>query len=465
VTVPAISELETTLSARLAELTARHGVVGASLAVAQGDSLLTAVTGVANQRTGVPVTPDTLFQIGSISKVYTATLVMQLVDEGLLDLDAPIADVLPGFTLAEPDALADVTVRRLLSHTSGVDGDVFDEFGRGDDCIERYVAAMAGLGLTSRPGAFFSYCNSGYVLLGRIIEHLRGMSWDEALRSHLLEPLGVTDTVTLPEDAILRRVAIGHPATGEGSRPQPTDRWFFSRALGPAGVVTAPARDVVAFARMHLSDGQAADGRQLLSPAAAKQMLELQVTLPEPFTLGDAWGLGWILYRVDPPLVFGHDGTTVGQQAYLRVVPDADLVVVLLTNGGAAGALFNDLARPLLRELAGADLHEAPVPPSPPAAVDTAPFLGSYERSGVRMEISRDVDGKLWLESTPTGPLASLASSEPPRELVAYDDTMLLSATPEERLGHHLVLKFLEPGPDGYGHVHLGARATPRVHR
>ena len=96
-----------------------------------------------NKDTGVEATTDSVFQIGSITKVWTATVAMQLVDEGLLDLDAPVADVLPELRLADPDVAKRVTMRHLLTHTSGIDGDVFTDTGRGDDCLEKYVAQLA----------------------------------------------------------------------------------------------------------------------------------------------------------------------------------------------------------------------------------------------------------------------------------------------------------------------------------
>jgi CubicO group peptidase (beta-lactamase class C family) len=457
-----LKDLEGALQARLDQLAADTGVVGAVVAVQQGDKTVSAATGLTNVRTGQPVTTDTIFQVGSITKVYTATLVMQLVDEGLVDLDQPVASYLPDFTTADKSAAATVTTRQLLSHTSGMDGDVFDDFGRGDDCIEKYVAGMSTLAQTSPPGAFFSYCNSGFVLLGRLVEHFRGMSWDAALRKHLLTPLGLTDTVTLPDEAILRPVAVGHLGTGENGAQQVAPIYHLTRALGPAGVVTAPAAEVLAFARMHLNDGAAPDGTQVLSPASVKAMRELQVRMDDPLTLGDGWGLGWILYTLGNPPVIGHDGSTIGQQAYMRIVPDHDLVIVLLSNGGGMGALFEKLVRPLLRELVGAELNGLPEPKTG-VDVDVTPFLGIFERAGVHTTIRRDDDGKLWIESKPTGPLAAALPAEPPRELLPLDETTLITAESDPRIGRHITMKFLEPSEAGFRYVHAGARATPRV--
>ncbi len=163
-----------------------------------------------NKDTGVPATSDSLFQIGSISKVWTATLALQLVDEGLLDLDAPVAEVLPELRLADPDVTKQVTMRHLLTHTSGIDGDVFTDTGRGDDCIEKYVAKLTDVAQNHPLGATWSYCNSGFALAGRVIEKLTGRTWDAALAERILIPLGLKHTVTLPEEALLYRVAVGH---------------------------------------------------------------------------------------------------------------------------------------------------------------------------------------------------------------------------------------------------------------
>ena len=128
---------------------------------------------------------DSVFQIGSITKVWTATVVMQLVDEGLLDLDAPVVEVLPELRLADPDVTKQVTMRHLLTHTSGIDGDVFTDTGRGDDCLEKYVGLLGEAAQNHPLGATWSYCNSGFSLLGRVIEKLTGQTWDEALRDRL----------------------------------------------------------------------------------------------------------------------------------------------------------------------------------------------------------------------------------------------------------------------------------------
>src|SRR2546423_12698281 len=170
------------LRRRLDELLTEHKVPGAALGVLHGDQVTEVASGVVNRRTGVETTPDTLFQIGSLTKVWTATLVMMLVDEGVLDLDAPVRTYLPEFRVADADVTERVTLRHLLSHSSGIGGDHILDTGRGDDTLERYVETCAELGQEHDLGVTMSYCNTGYGVLGRVIEKVTGKVWDQVLR-------------------------------------------------------------------------------------------------------------------------------------------------------------------------------------------------------------------------------------------------------------------------------------------
>lgn len=136
------------LRERLVELIPRHQVPAAQVAVLAGGEVTTAAAGVLNLDTGVEATSDSLFQIGSITKLYTASLVMQLVDEGRVDLDTPAITYLPELRLGDPVVTEAVTLRHLLTHSSGIAGDHFPELGRGDDVVARYVASLAELGQT-----------------------------------------------------------------------------------------------------------------------------------------------------------------------------------------------------------------------------------------------------------------------------------------------------------------------------
>ncbi|MGY0235436.1 serine hydrolase domain-containing protein [Longispora urticae] len=195
------------LADRLADVARRGGVPGAAVAVRHGDTLAEAATGVLNISTGVEATTDSLFHIGSVTKMYTALLVMQLVEEGRLDLDEPIRRRLPEFRLADGRAAAAVTARHLLTHTGGFDGDLFDDTGRGDDCLDRYLAVVGGARQFAAPGELFSYCNSGYVVLGALVARLRADTWEAVVRDRLLAPMSLDHTTLSAEEAIVFRAA------------------------------------------------------------------------------------------------------------------------------------------------------------------------------------------------------------------------------------------------------------------
>ena len=447
-------------SRRLAVLADKHGVPGATLAILKDGEVADTAYGVLNLRTGVSTTTDSLFQIGSITKVWTATLVMQLVDDGLLDLDAPLTTYLPSFRVADPDVTQHVTTRHLLAHTSGIDGDLFLDTGRGDDCIERYVDACATLGQNHPLGATMSYCNSGYTILGRLIEVLRGATWDDVLRERLLAPLGATTAGTLPEEALLHSAAVGH-ITPPGKDITVAPRWGIFRSAGPAGLIHATARDVLAFARLHLNDGTTPDGAHVLSPQSAQGMREPQVAVPDTYTLGSHWGLGWILMNWSGHDIYGHDGNTIGQSAYLRIIPDKGVAVCLLTNGGHAHDLFVDLFNEVLGDLADVQMPQRLEPPTDKPHVDLDAYVGRYARQSFEITFAAAGD-HLVGQPQSTGELAAAISTEPlpPYRVYPIEDGVFAGRNEDGASWTPFVFFTLD---DGARYLHMGARATPKV--
>ncbi|WP_020672525.1 serine hydrolase [Amycolatopsis nigrescens] len=446
---------------RLAELARKYRVPGAALGIVRvGDGAEVHVThGVLSMATGVEVTEESLFQIGSVSKVWTSTVVMQLVDDGLLDLDAPISDVVGELRLADPDVAKQVTMRHLLTHTSGIDGDVFTDTGRGDDCLERYVEILDQAAQNHPLGETFSYCNSGFVLMGRVIEKLTGLTWDAAMREKLFAPLGLTHTVTLPEEALMFRAAVGHVANGDDD-PRPAPFWGLPRNMGPAGLITATTKDVLGFARLHLTGGLTPTGERILTTASATAMAEKQTDIPGKHSLGDSWGLGWIRDDWSGRRVIGHDGNTIGQSAFLRLLPDQGLAVTLLTNGGNTRDLYQELYREIFAELADVAMPRPLEPPATPVTVDGSRHVGVYERAGVVMVVLAEGDG-IRLRQTATGPLAELMPEKTMEfDLVPVTDSLFVCREPGARTWMPVTFYTL---PTGEPYMHYGVRATPKV--
>lgn len=449
---------------RLNALAERHRVPGAVLGILRlrdggEDELVEAGYGILNTDTGVETTTDSVFQIGSISKVWTATIAMQLVDEGLVDLDAPITTVLPELRLADAELAKQVTLRHLLTHTSGIDGDVFTDTGRGDDCLEKYVGLLGEVAQNHPLGATWSYCNSGFSLVGRVIEKLTGGTWDAALRSRISTPLGLPRTVTLPEEALLHRAAVGH-VSAAGAEPTRAPVWGLPRCLGPAGLITSTAADVLAFARLHLTGGLAPDGSRVLAADSAEAMAAHQAELPDKYTLGDSWGLGWIRFDWNGHRLIGHDGNTIGQSAFLRLLPGEGLAVTLLTNGGHARDLYEDLYREIFADLADVDMPHPLAPPETPVTADITRHLGRYERASVQLDVL-DGDGGPILRTTVTGPIAELVP-EPTQEypMVPVADDLFVVREPETETWAPVTFYEL---PTGERYLHFGVRATPKV--
>jgi CubicO group peptidase (beta-lactamase class C family) len=389
---------------------------------------------------------------------------MQLVDEGKLDLDAPVREVIGDFKVADEDVAAKVTLRHLLSHTSGIDGDHFLDCGRGDDCLEKYVAATATLNQTHPLGATMSYCNTGFSVAGRMIELVCGQVWDQVMREKLYAPLGLTHTNTLPEEALLFRTATGHIKMSPKDPQIVAPMWMLPRVCGPMGLINSTVGDVLTWAKMHMDGGKAADGTQVLSERAVLAMQEPQIAVPDPYTLGSHWGVGWILFDWDGHRLYGHDGNTIGQSAFLRVAPDAGLAVTLLTNGGDAHDLYMTLYSELFAELAGIAMPKMPTLPDTPLELDLAPYAGTYERLSVSIELEPK-DGKLVGTATMSGPLAQMMP-DPVQKMILtpVDQTTFLLSNPDEEEGATPTPAVFYDFADGKpSYLHFGARTHPRI--
>lgn len=458
----ALHDVHAWLDERLPTLLRDHKVPGAAWAVLHRGEVADGAAGTLNLATGVDATADSVFQIGSVTKLWTSTLVMQLVDEGSVALDEPVRAYLPEFRVADEAATARITVRQLLNHTAGFEGDILTDTGTGDDCLEKYVATLHDVPRLFPPGERFSYNNAGYCVLGRLVEVLREQPYDECLRTHLIRPLGLTHTATGPYEAIMFRAAMGHiePAPGAGLAPAPV--WALARSNAPAGSHLAMrARDLVAFARMHLEDGRAADGTRVLAEGTSARMRGREVRLPDLGLMGTSWGLGFERFDTPAGALVGHDGNTIGQSAFLRMVPEAGLAVALLTNGGDTGALYREVVGHVLGELSDIGLPPLPAPPAEPARIDAARFVGTYSAQVYDLTVSQDDDGRIWIDQVPKGVLAEMGGQPERTELVHYRDDMLIPLQADH--GMHMPHAFV--GDDGAGHalyLHIG-RAVRRA--
>ena len=323
------------LNDQLSALAREHQVCGAQLAVHHDDQTAAIEVGELEHRGGRPITRDTAFPIGSVSKSFTATLAMVLVADGDLDLDAPLSEHLP-----ELDDLGDLlTLRQLLSHTGGfASGPDSAELSSGS--LRRYVAEHCRRhNLLLPPGTGFSYSNMGYVLTGRLIEAITGMIWSEAMASILLRPLGIDPAFICPTDlqASARPIATGHSANPALNRAQPV-RQSLAPAEAPAGALATSAMDLVALGQIHVPPGMPG-----VLPAAHAEQMRLAVSAADPFGIADGWGLGLAIFRGETTGWVGHDGNADGTSCYLRIDPADGWIIALTTNTSTGIGLWQEL--------------------------------------------------------------------------------------------------------------------------
>ena len=308
----------------LDEAAGKYDVPGAVLAIDEGNHTEVFTAGVLSVDTNERVRPDSMFQIGSITKVLTASTIMALVDDGKVALGAPVRRYLPTFRTADNEAANGITVRQLLCHSSGLDGDFMTDTGCGPDKLARYVDRCALLPHLFEPGQGFSYSNSAYTIAGRIIEVATGLEFEAALLRYVFEPLKLSNSTSDIKELPGRSLSSGHVACPNDPAKQVRVPSLYTLPVSgsPAGSTTMmSAGDLIAFAKMHLSGGKNREGETLLSAASVAAMQNIENRVPVPARGIDAWGLGWFFQDADGVGLIGHDGGTVGQNAYLRDRP------------------------------------------------------------------------------------------------------------------------------------------------
>ena len=283
--------------------------------------------GVISLVTGYPTREDTLFQVGSNTKVFTCTAIMRLVDQGKVGLDAPVKQYIPDLQLADERALEQITVRHLLTHTSGLEGDRFEDTGFGDDALAKFVGMAYTWAQETDPSAYWSYCNTGWALAGQIVANIAGKPYEQAIKELVFEPLGLERSFFFAHECVMYSVAAGHNQYPGQDEPHVAIPWQLPRASNPAGGIIAGARDLLTFCAFHMGDGRVGDA-QVLTPESVAAMQTTQTTIHE----GSDWGLGWHLETIDGARVIRHGGVTNGHITMMSAIPAQRFAIAILTN-------------------------------------------------------------------------------------------------------------------------------------
>lgn len=310
------------------DLMAEFGVPGAAIGVVHREASEIAGFGVTSLENPVPVDGSTLFQIGSITKTFTATAAMRLVEAQALDLDEPVRTYLPDLVMADPRVTREVTMRHLLTHTGGWEGDYFDTVGRGDDALARMVATLGCLEQLTPLGEVWSYNNAGFYIAGRVIEVITGIAFEDALRKLVLSPLGLERSFFFADEVITHRFAVGHARTGAVLRG-----WSLGRPAAAVGGLITALTDLLRYARMLWDAGG------FLSDASLAEMRRTQADTAG--LMGDGVGLGWYTLERSGINFLRHGGGTNGQISELIVAPEEQFALAILTNHDDGGAVVS----------------------------------------------------------------------------------------------------------------------------
>ncbi len=308
----------------------RLKVPGVALGIHNQGEEFAAGFGITSVEHPLAVTTDTLFQTGSISKTFTGTVIMQLVEQGKIDLDAPVRKYIKDFKVKDRNVSEKVTVRHLLTHMGGWVGDYFNDFGNGDDALEKMVKDIARMPQIQPLGTIWSYNNTGFNIASRVIEVVTKKPYEQALQEMLLDPLGLDMTFLFPSDVLFtHRFVVGHQklkGTVKVARP-----WAIGRAGNGVGGVVSNVHDLLKYARFHMSNGK----KGVISGKSLKAMRVPQVDAGARGLMG----ITWFIRKVDDITVYAHGGATNGQQAYFFFIPDKDFACAILTNSDDGGII------------------------------------------------------------------------------------------------------------------------------
>ena len=316
---------------------------------------------------GTEITPQTPFIIGSTSKSLTALAVMQLVEANRIELDAPVQRYLPWFRVADEEASAEITVRHLLNHTSGIStktGRTYQGDGdTSDTALEQAVRKLDDVELTAAVGSKHQYSTINYSVLGLIVQTVAGRSYEDYVQAKIFDPLQMRHSYTSETAAKPAGLATGHNyAFG---RPREADLPY-NRGLIPAGYLISSAEDMTHYLISQLDAGRY-EGNSVLSPEGISELHRPAVQTPEA---GTSYGMGWFVGPVNGIPAVHHQGETFNFHSNLVLIPESRRGVVVLMNAENSLDLFTSGRMGTIAD-GVSSLLEGREPPSPPSNLPT----------------------------------------------------------------------------------------------
>jgi CubicO group peptidase (beta-lactamase class C family) len=347
---------------------AEAGSPGAALAILHGGRIETRASGVASVETGAPVTAQSLFRIGSTTKMFTAAALAVLATKGRLDLQAPISTYAGDL----PPELRALSLHQLLTHTAGIVDEAPMDGAHDESALAGRVRSLSRNAILAPPGRIFSYSNLGYSIAGYVLEQVYGKPFADAVRELVLEPCGMRSSTFRPLVAMTFPLALGHAPSPNG--PVVVRPFADYAGAWPAGSLFTSVEDFSRFAQALLDRGRV-DNRQAL-PSAAVALLETAHTnIP---ALGRGYGYGLQVYREDGGDVVRHTGGRTGYDSVLHLIPEKKTGVLVLVN--RTGASMYSFAREVAQNVAGLSREREAQSPSLTAVspAEAAKLAGKY---------------------------------------------------------------------------------------
>ena len=341
------------IDAYIENLMAEHQIPGLALSIVHNNEIVYTQGYVVADPDGTSVTPQTPFIIGSASKSFTALAIMQLVEAGEIELDAPVQTYLPWFKMAGPEDAALITVRHLLAQTSGLSGPVSDKDlvnpDVSENALETHIRELADYDLTRPAGESHEYNNTGYDILGLIVQTVSGGSFEDYIEEHIFSPLEMTNSYTSKTEAEANGLAVGH--TYFFSSPRVNADAPYSRRKLPSGFLISSAEDLGHYLIAQLNGGRYGEA-QILSPEYVAMMHQPAV---ETLEKGMSYAFGWRTNLVDGEPVVRHGGDAPGFHSNISFSPTRGWGVAIVMNvfGFPQSAALNEPVNEVMRLASG----------------------------------------------------------------------------------------------------------------
>jgi CubicO group peptidase (beta-lactamase class C family) len=381
---PLTPEQEAAITRAIEDELRESGAPGAAVAVVRGgETVYLRAFGVRSSEERTPVTPDTLFRLGSTTKMLTALAALDAASRGRLGLDVPVRTYVKDLH----PALGKVTLRQLLSHTAGMREASPSVQSKDDEGLGRMVRGWKGDYLFAPPGDVFSYSGPGYWLAGLVLERVHGKPYADTMHEVLFQPLGMTRSTLRPLEALTSDFSQGHE--GDGSELQVVRPMAENTAMYPAGSAFSSARELARFATVLVRGGL--DGeRRVLPEAAVRDFFTAHVPLPGAGPEEARYGFGLVRLRLGETEVFEHGGVRRGYGSHFRFLPERQGAVLLVTNKN--GVTLPKTLDVISRTVFGLPDPPAPLPEDPPlTAAEAERYTGTYAHADlVRFGVSWD---------------------------------------------------------------------------